>query len=72
MHNKPDNKGDKARKIKKIIDDTKQNMEVAEEMIASTSNSKIKDDLQTDNERRSDAITSMKREMREEANHGKE
>lgn len=66
MNNKPDDRRDNAQKIKENIENTKHNMELAEEMIATTSDKKTKRDLQEKNERRAEAIPSMVREMKEE------
>lgn len=64
--NKPDDRRDNAQKIQKAIDNTKHNMELADEMIARASDDKTKADLKAKNERRDQAIEPMKREMQEE------
>lgn len=66
MNSKPDDRSDNAQKIKENIESTKQNIELAEKMIASTSDKKMKRELQEKNERREKAIPSMIREMKEE------
>ncbi|MEL7624727.1 MAG: small acid-soluble spore protein Tlp [Clostridiales bacterium] len=69
---KPDNRCDNAKKIKKTIEDTKRNMELAEEMIHKTSDEKLKKELAAKNQRRAQAIPQMAREMQEEASYQRE
>ena len=64
--NKPDDRRDNAEKIRQNIESTQHNIELAEEMIAQTSDPKTKRDLQEKNERRRQAIPSMTKEMIEE------
>lgn len=66
MQSNPDDRSDNAQKIRQNIEATKRNMEMADEMIAETSDPKAKRDLQAKNERRAQAIPSMVREMKEE------
>lgn len=67
MKNKSDDRRDNVQKIQKHIDTTKQNMEAAEEMIASTDNEKVKKDLKEKNDRRNDAVHAFKSELRDES-----
>lgn len=67
MKNKPDDRSDNVRKIKKNIDKTIHNMELAEEMMSKTDNPKTKDALAAKNERRSEAIDGMRSEIKDEA-----
>lgn len=67
MKNKPDDRGDNAEKIKKNIDMTLRNMELADEMIARTPDSKMKKALGEKNVRREQALEAMRREIREES-----
>lgn len=69
---KPDDRRDNAQKIQKNIDMTKHNIEIAEEMIASTDNTKTKKDLNEKNERRGDAVHAFKRELRDESTDQKD
>lgn len=66
---KPDNRQDNAMKIKQNIENTKHNIELAEEMIAETSDDKTRADLKAKNERRQNAIPDMEREMKDEAEY---
>ena len=69
---KPDDRGDNARKIKNAVDNTKRNIEAAEEMIANTDDGQTRHDLQEKNDRRRQAIPDMEKEMREEARHNRQ
>ncbi len=66
MKSKPDDRSDNVRKIKKNIDTTMHNMELAEEMMSKTDNTKTKDALAAKNERRCDAIKGMRSELKDE------
>lgn len=63
----PDNRDDNVERIQRNIDMTIRNMEAAEEMIAKTSDEKMKKSLAAKNERRRDALEAMRREIRDEA-----
>ncbi len=63
---KPDDRSDNAAKIKKHIDDTKHNMELANDMLERTSDPKTREALKEKNERRAKAIPEMEKEMKEE------
>jgi len=62
----PDNRKDNARKIQKNINDTIQNMEAADEMIAHASNPKTRQELTDKNERREQALEGLRHEIRDE------
>ena len=64
---KPDDRSDNVKKIQGHIDHTIQNIEFAEDMIRSTDNEKTKRELKDKNERREDALTGMREEIRDEA-----
>lgn len=68
----PDNREDNVERIQKNINYTIQNMEAAEEMIAETSDEKMKKTLSGKNERRRQALDGMRSEIRDEANVKKE
>ena len=68
---KPDDRADNARRIEKNIGYTIQNMEAADEMIAETSDEKMKKTLADKNERRRQALKGMREEIRDEAEHGR-
>ncbi|MEQ8174495.1 MAG: small acid-soluble spore protein Tlp [Syntrophomonadaceae bacterium] len=67
MKNKPDDRSDNVEKIQKHIDDTLQNIDAAEEMIALSDNPKTRRDLKAKNRRREEALDSMRAEIRDEA-----
>lgn len=66
MKNNPDDRRDNAKKIQKHISDTIENMELAEEMIKITSDSKTKEALSDKNARRRQALDGMREEMKDE------
>lgn len=67
MRKKPDDRSDNVEKIQKHIDDTVQNIDAAEEMIALSDNPKTIRDLKAKNRRREAALESMRAEIRDEA-----
>jgi small acid-soluble spore protein (thioredoxin-like protein) len=71
MKNKPDDRSDNVEKIQRNIDMTMKNMELADELIAKTSDGKLKKDLQGKNERRERALDGMRHEIRDEAINAK-
>ena len=64
---KPDDRRDNVDKIQYNISKTIQNIELAEEMIAKTDDEKMKKTLEEKNERRREALESMRKEIRDEA-----
>lgn len=67
MKHKPDDRSDNVDRIQFNINHTIKNMELAEEMIEKTSDPKTKDDLKEKNERRREALNSMRVEIQDEA-----
>jgi len=67
MKHNSDNRRDNVEKIQNNIDNTIQNIDAAEEMIAVTDNKNQKKDLKEKNERREEALDSMRREIKDEA-----
>ncbi|MEN6350860.1 MAG: small acid-soluble spore protein Tlp [Syntrophomonas sp.] len=67
MRNKPDDRSDNVEKIQQHIDDTIQNIDTAEEMIALSGNPKTINELKAKNRRREEALDSMRAEIRDEA-----
>lgn len=65
-HNKDDRR-DNVDKIQYNIDKTIQNFRMAEDMIEITDDDKMRKTLEEKNERREKALTSMKKEIKEEA-----
>ena len=67
MKSKPDDRTDNVDKIQNNIDSTIKNCRLADEMIAETDDEKMKNTLTEKNHRREEALTSMRREIRDEA-----
>ena len=66
---KPDERRENVGKIRNHIENTRENIELAEEVIACTSNSVAKQQLKAKNARRAEAISGMMHEMQEEKAH---
>ncbi len=62
----PDNRADNVQRIQKNLNHTIQNIEAADEMIAETSDEKMKKTLEEKNDRRRAALGGMRNEMRDE------
>lgn len=67
MKNKPDDRRDNVDRIQYNINKTIENCELAEEMIAETSDEKMKKTLTEKNTRRKEALNGMRREIEDEA-----
>jgi small acid-soluble spore protein (thioredoxin-like protein) len=67
MKHNPDDRSDNVEKIQRNINNTIRNMEIADEMIDLTDDENTKNNLAEKNERRSDALDSMRSEIRDEA-----
>lgn len=67
MKHKPDDRRDNVDRIQYNINHTIRNMELAEEMMAKTENPKTIEDLEEKNERRREALNSMRVEIQDEA-----
>jgi small acid-soluble spore protein (thioredoxin-like protein) len=67
MKHNPDNRKDNVEKIQRNINSTLQNIELGEEMIAKTDDTKMAEDLKDKNKRRKNALKEMKHEIRDEA-----
>lgn len=67
MNSKPDDRRDNVKKIQKHIDDTIENMELADEMAASIDNPKTIKELDEKNKRRETALEGMRKEIKDEA-----
>ena len=66
MKPKPDDRRDNARKIRKNIENTIENIELAEDMIDNIDNEKTIHDLKAKNERRREAVEGMRQELKDE------
>jgi small acid-soluble spore protein (thioredoxin-like protein) len=64
----PDDRRDNVEKIQRNIDSTIKNIRLADEMIEKTSDEKAKKDLSEKNDRREQALDSMRHEIKDEAN----
>lgn len=67
MKHNPDDRRDNVERIQNNIDNTIKNMEIADEIIASTEDSKKKKALKSKNKRREDALEGMISEIKDEA-----
>lgn len=67
MKSKPDDRRDNVDRIQFNINHTIHNMELAEEAIAHTDDPKTKADLKEKNEKRREALDSMRVEIQDEA-----
>ncbi|RXI43615.1 small acid-soluble spore protein Tlp [Clostridium tetani] len=67
MKNKPDDRRDNVDKIQYNIDKTIENCHRANEMIAKTSDEKMKETLEEKNKRRREALKGMRSEIKDEA-----
>jgi small acid-soluble spore protein (thioredoxin-like protein) len=63
----PDDRSDNVERLQKNIDTTIRNMEAADEMIAKTSDDKMKRELKEKNERREQSLGGFRKEIRDEA-----
>ena len=67
MKNKPDDRRDNVDKIQDNIDSTIQNCRLADEIIAKTDDKNTKTSLIEKNQRREEALSSMRKEIKDEA-----
>ena len=67
MKPKPDDRSDNARKIRNNIDNTVENIELAEDMINSIDNQKTIHELQAKNEKRTESVECMRQELKDES-----
>lgn len=67
MKHNPDDRRDNVDRIKNNIDNTIRNIELAEDMIEVTDDEKMKEALKEKNDRREEALNSMRSEIRDEA-----
>ena len=69
MDHKPDDRSDNVEKIQRNINHTIGNIHMAENMMASTDNPKTKKELDEKNDRRKQALSGMRSEIKDEAEH---
>lgn len=68
MKPNPDDRSDNVERIQKNINNTILNIELADDMIANTSDEKLKKELQAKNERRAETLDSLRAEIKDETN----
>lgn len=71
MKPNPDNRADNVDRIRRNIDMTIDDIHRANEMIGNTSDQKMKQVLSAKNERRMDALESMRHEIKDEATNNR-
>lgn len=71
MKIKPDDRSDNVDRIQENIDNTVENIHLANEMIEITDNEKTKEDLKEKNHRREDALNQFRAEIQDEASDKK-
>jgi small acid-soluble spore protein (thioredoxin-like protein) len=69
VKSKPDDRSDNVKKIRKNIDCTVKNMELADDMIARTDDGNTKNDLKEKNNRRAEAVSSMRNEIKDKIDY---
>lgn len=69
MKQNPDNRDDNVAHIQKSIDHTLSNMREADKAIRATSNNKTRSELTEKNERRADALSGFRKEIKDEADY---
>jgi small acid-soluble spore protein (thioredoxin-like protein) len=67
MRNKPDDRSDNVDRIQHNISNTIENIRLAEEVIEETDDEKMRRDLEEKNDRRQEALSAMRKEIRDEA-----
>ncbi|MGI5912718.1 MAG: small acid-soluble spore protein Tlp [Syntrophomonadaceae bacterium] len=67
MKHKPDDRRDNVEKIQENIDNTLENIELAEETMAHNHNVKMRKAIKAKNIRREEALDNMRQEIRDEA-----
>lgn len=71
MKKNPDDRSDNVERIQEHIDDTLRNIREADKTIRATSNDKTRAELSAKNERRAQALDSMRHEIKDEADYRK-
>lgn len=67
MKNKPDDRSDNVEKLQEHINNTLENIELAEETMAGASNPQMKEQIAAKNKRREEALNNMRHEIKDEA-----
>lgn len=67
MKNKPDDRSDNVEKIQEHINNTLENIDLAEETMAEADNPQMKEQIAAKNRRREEALNNMRQEIKDEA-----
>ena len=67
MKHKPDDRRDNVEKLQEHINNTIQNIELAEETMSAADNPQMKEDIAAKNQRREAALSNMRQEIKDEA-----
>ena len=67
MRHKPDDRRDNVDKLQNNINNTLENIRLAEKTMAETDNGEMKHDIRAKNKRREDALRNMRHEIKDEA-----
>lgn len=67
MKNKPDDRSDNVEKLQEHINNTLENIELAEETMAGADNPQMKEQIAAKNKRREEALKNMYHEIKDES-----
>lgn len=67
MKHKPDDRRDNVDKLQENINNTIQNIELAEETMSAADNPQMKEDISAKNQRREEALNNMRQEIKDES-----
>jgi len=67
VKHKPDDRRDNVEKLQEHINNTIQNIELAEETMSAADNPQMKEDIAAKNQRREAALSNMRQEIKDEA-----
>lgn len=67
MKHKPDDRRDNVDKIQENINNTLENIRLAEETIEASDDPKVRDNIKAKNRRREEALNNMRHEIKDEA-----
>ena len=67
MKHKPDDRSDNVDKLQENINNTIQNIELAEETMSAADNPQMKEDISAKNQRREEALNNMRQEIKDES-----
>jgi len=67
VKHKPDDRSDNVDKLQENINNTIQNIELAEETMSAADNPQMKEDISAKNQRREEALNNMRQEIKDES-----